>query len=804
MANLNYSRTILLLFFIFGILPTIITIQPLFGQKESDWEGMKVQLIVINGELTFDEKNVRFRFKNSDMEYSDDKKKELIHFLKKRFKDIYESIKKGNRNFKSGKTDEEFLKAYEYYNRWRSEGSIIDVDFKYFIKAYNVFENKTFTVSEPGSTSILFEYYTPFEKEGYLYFTDFYRLLKQLLIGKDTPLYVKKYKSTKDMDASIPGMPEKILLIFQVRDLINFDNVKIYLPENSGSEISNKTKHLILGDLIGELWSKERIERRLRRYLKPLGYDINVKFNCDSYPYRIEVKPAKIARITFESEIDSIGIDKCLYFLLQTRLFRKWVHKKDLEAVNVSKNNDKVHTLNLLKFPDREVPFLNGEDLQIQKLQLSQLGYTFFLSSTPTSIKSGRDDMYYRDIRVYKTSSLNETTGKETAGEKKKEKDTEKMEEIKMAPAISNSNGLIDKNEKITQPRGKFPTAEDKTSFKDVSNRKRDYRSFVGVGAEYESGQKLRLFASFQHRLKDNSSISVKIGHEDNISGSFNYHKDFLFFKGLKQKRLSLQINAHSEQNSNRILNGIETNESREGGKIRSELEWFRDLDGHLLKSYIEINRETVKLKLDNGFESRKKFTALEIGIFHFFDKPHPTSSDRLQIETFLRFGFPNDSESKFAKFKFKGNWHHAFSWTFDFDLTGHFELSSQNTPIFELPSLGPKIVRGASRDAAIGKLLYGIQAEIWTLLPIISRDIDKKFNRFIEGHFRLAFFVDIANISNTNGSEAGYRWSPGVGLRFLLNHLQISLDWAYGFGSKNSDVSRSRWSLNFKTNSPF
>jgi hemolysin activation/secretion protein len=209
-------------------------------------------------------------------------------------------------------------------------------------------------------------------------------------------------------------------------------------------------------------------------------------------------------------------------------------------------------------------------------------------------------------------------------------------------------------------------------------------------------------------------------------------------------------------------------------------------------------------LESDNGVNTSEELTTLELGSFYFFDKSLPLISNRIQIETSLRFGsLADESESKFSKFKFKGNWHYGFHQQFAFNLTGHLELSSKNTPIYELPSLGPEIVRGVIRDDSIGKHIYGIQTELWTPFPI-SKNIDNKFNRFVDSHIRLAFFVDVAYISYTTGSEAGYRWSPGFGLRFLMNPIRINLDWAYGFVPKDSNNGGGRIFLNISTTMPF
>jgi hypothetical protein len=110
--------------FLSGIFLTIIFSQTLLGYHNIDPGKIKVQLIALEGELTFDDDEKKVEFIGSAKEFPDDKKSELIRLLRKRFKDIYESIKKGNEDWgtikKSGNPNEDlkkFLAAYEY-SKW--------------------------------------------------------------------------------------------------------------------------------------------------------------------------------------------------------------------------------------------------------------------------------------------------------------------------------------------------------------------------------------------------------------------------------------------------------------------------------------------------------------------------------------------------------------------------------------------------------------------------------------------------------------------------------------------------------------
>jgi hemolysin activation/secretion protein len=150
------------------------------------------------------------------------------------------------------------------------------------------------------------------------------------------------------------------------------------------------------------------------------------------------------------------------------------------------------------------------------------------------------------------------------------------------------------------------------------------------------------------------------------------------------------------------------------------------------------------------------------------------------------------------------GNFHQKLPAFFEVDIGGHLGLNSTNTPIFEQATLGgTESVRGFRQDEAIGRRMWSLQNELWIPLPGTTNS-SAEFQRLLLRSVRLTAFADLGGISKTTGSQAGTRFGPGAGLRFIFNPVVIKLDWAYGLTSANVTTARGRFSFSIVSNLPF
>lgn len=568
--------------------------------------------------------------------------------------------------------------------------------------------------------------------------------------------------------------------------------------------LTYRQKKQILKDLDGALWYEELIKARIIRYYDLLNYTFSLEVEGNT----AKVYPAKIVYIaaTVEAKKDSTkekqAVDKAMYYLLPHDFYKKYLNipMKELKGSTVSEGAA-FYGLNLAKkweLPYDSLPILDGNRLQVQQMQLNQLDYSLNVSPYQnTSVLSEANSGQAQAIRKFSVHQRFDN------------KDTTNVKQAIHKPT---TEGMVDANHNENHLGRAFGDSEHNLRDSTKINKKRP--NYITFSSSWTVDNEVVLEATYQRIMPNHSIFSAQIGYtflqgkfsEGGFIASGNFFQDFIFFNALK-KRMSVLINANSKFTVNRILSNEPFVERRRTGKLRFELDWFRDWKGHFLQSAAGFQVQQIQAMAKNSDEiigGRLDFIDLETTWYYKKDKPQ--FSNRFLLESNLKTGRyleQNDSTTwqPYWKSSIKININQSLSRGFAIDLTGHWQFSSNVVPEWEQTALKTNLNRGFIDDAVIGRQFFGIQAEVWLPFPTFGNKFGR-FNQYLYKHLRLAPFADISYFRNTNILQEGYWSSPGMGIRYLIYPAQVNFDFVpIGFLPNKLGNEKGRFSLNLILN---
>jgi hypothetical protein len=614
-----------------------------------------------------------------------------------------------------------------------------------------------------------------------------------ILLDESTPLI---------FDEGVPPDFTAGQLVFRVADPIgdwrDTADYSIRLREDGSSVPTVASPALlakVLSPLRGKLWRPSEIRARIQSFYVERGLQPNVTLpKAGEHPKQLLIRESmRVARIILPAAPDR-DIDQILYVLLPEREFRRFLRNRAsiLNSVLAAPGSVGLRAVDYVQHLGRAAgsePYLNLARQPIQLQQLQAIGYS--VAPVPCTARVQLEGIAYMDLQVQRISDA-------SAGQTPL-----------AAPLLANTDGVIDSNLQDVRHDTPFvPSMSDGIANSTSNASARSRRNYVGGGILYAPGQTLKLIGLYQRSqldlLSDRDNFSVKSGSQANGFGGVNYFADYVGFDRWHRK-LSLQLTGSTDFTADRIFNTVRTDERRTGGLARAELEWFRDREGRLLRTYIEARRATLELSAAAA-EQTSNLTTLETGAIYLVDRPTLLSPSTLRIEPRLRLGLGlADSEVSFARLQLLANYHLKLSSSLELDLNGRIEAASSDTPLFELPSLGgAECLRGFRTDDALGRRLWSLQNELWTPIPGTAGATGGGVREFLGRSVRLAGFIDVGGIDGTRGSQPGTRVGPGLGLRFIYNSVVLKLDWAYGLGDGALGRGRERFYFTVGTNLPF
>jgi hypothetical protein len=585
----------------------------------------------------------------------------------------------------------------------------------------------------------------------------------------------------------------------------------------------------------GKLWRPAQIKSIIEEYYAERGLTGSVKISEAGREPRTIIVPesARIARLIFDKDVPDVEIDKLAYLLLPDRQARAFARTRPLKSVTIKDAEDKdveisrYMDLGDLGLSQGAEPVLNQYGFQIQQLELSQLGFVAANRETPDEVREqSTSNRSYVDIYVFK--AVEEEKGQKPANvpepalpaadesgvvRARRGGEAESVPDFvpSIPGALTGRESLADDGALEGGSAPPVPTPTPTPTPTPEQWQPKDKKNYVGGGLRYRPGKGIRLFGLAQRErlglLSSQDVLSVEAGTNDEALGALSYYSDFVLFNAIGHRRLSLQLTGKSDFNARRTFAGVETDERRTGGLLRAELELFRDRAGGMLRFYAEGRRATVQLLQDDKTVSRQNLTTLDLGGIYLFEDRVAFKPKSLRLEPRLRVGLgAAEGEPQFTSFHLNGNYHQQLSRALEVDLNGRVELASAQTPLYELPSLGGvDSLRGFREDDALGRRLWSLQSELWTVLPGTA-GAEGGFRKFLRRQVRLAGLFDIGGVYETApSSRPGFRFGPGVGARIIYRPAIIKIDWAYGSGdAATTGRGRGRFYFSVGTNLPF
>ncbi|HZS47537.1 MAG TPA: ShlB/FhaC/HecB family hemolysin secretion/activation protein [Blastocatellia bacterium] len=526
-----------------------------------------------------------------------------------------------------------------------------------------------------------------------------------------------------------------------------------------------------------KLWRSYYIQQMLSAYYAGNGYSpqIQVSTTNDTRRY-IAIQDQRVGRIIIENKttLDPTTVDKILYFLLADRPFRFYVANtvrwNDLPLAPGDTSTQALDYLDL-GFTAGSEPLLNQFLFQDQQANIAQFG---FGTTIVTDGGSARANKFYVDILIRPAAK---TATKKPSPTHSTVSSPGLNGPKSVNPALKTSDQSLGRSSNLTDP---------KSSPQETAVEKKT-RNNLSLGFDYKPGQGIRFIGGYQ-RTTNEGTISVQIGDQKNALGSLSYSKDFaLFGSSIGDsrffRRLNVQFTGSTDFNADRFLAGQDTNERRTGGYAKAELEVFRDRNGKLLQFTAEGRQTTVTLTPAGQTGTNQNITTLDLSGFFLYQKNNNPYLRRIGFDSDLRLGLGFGNEPNYRSLIITSNYHQQLFDGVETDITGHAEIDSAGTPIFEQASLGgAEMLRGFREDDAIGRRLWSLQNELWLPVPGTLHAYEGR-RSFIRKNVRIAAFTDVGAAYRTSNSPAGTKVGPGAGLRFLYGPAVFKLDWAYGIG---------------------
>ncbi len=617
---------------------------------------------------------------------------------------------------------------------------------------------------------------------------------------------------------------------FQVADPVggwsNKQDYKICFPLDindhcTAGETDPKANDIrgVLSKLPNTLWRPAAIRVRIEDYYAGKGFLPAVTLSAaDEDPkwINIQISP-RIGQILLPgTDVDDNKVDKILYLLLPDREFRFFIRcprgpirEKELRIPSDNPGQSgqtiKFKYIDYLELGENkksgDEPFLNQSQLQVQQLQLAQLG--FAVTQIPSSEAADRGGKSFIDLNVLKMAKSGSASG-------------EKPDNApKQSAPVANKQGVVDPRPQKPQfqtepvPAASFVPSKPKALLNQPGPEQK--KNYIGGGIEYFPSQGVRPLFFYQRSGLGPGDLSLQAGEMGGKAlGSINYFTDFVLFgdnllRSKFYRRMTLQFSGFSDFESNRLFYRTTTDERRTGGLARAELELFRDLDGHLLRLSLEGGYNKVELKQSNLATSKQDLTTLDLRSFYLFEGVFSRYPISVRLEPRIRIGLGLAAEEpSFVTFGLNANFHQKLPQLFEIDISGRIEQDSTNTPLFEQASFGgADVVRGFRRDDAIGRRLWSLQNELWVPVPGTSNSAEG-LGLFLRRNVRLVGFVDVGGVYQTTGSKPGVRVGPGLGVRVIYNQVVLKFDWAYGLGDAAAGTGHGRLSFNVVFNRPF
>jgi hypothetical protein len=316
----------------------------------------------------------------------------------------------------------------------------------------------------------------------------------------------------------------------------------------------------------------------------------------------------------------------------------------------------------------------------------------------------------------------------------------------------------------------------------------RDKKGYVGVGFSYQSGQGVRPIGALEYqRLFGVADVTMEAGTAMDLpNGSGSASFDYLGF-GRLHHRLSVDLKGGSDTTYHRLLGLRQLDERRNGGTGHAQIELVRNPLGSSFRVFADGDGQTVTLtdpKLTGAAATviSDTLSGGDVGATYVLSLLHLARPLQLQVEPVIRTG--TAANGSFARSALTATYHQEAIATSVFEVKAQFAAATDQTPVYELPSLGGvSSLRGFRADDELAQRVWTVQPELWHGVPL-SAGADGAVAQFVNNSVRLAAFCDFGGAYQTYAGPSGTKAGPGAGLRVQFHQVTLRLDWAYGLGT--------------------
>ena len=590
-----------------------------------------------------------------------------------------------------------------------------------------------------------------------------------------------------------PFDAETGVVVFRVPAPFDSATVAIRIPTLSAARELSRIRALRkwTRGLDGQTFLRDPVVARLTRFYDAMGLDPEISISFDGPQPSITIlEGSRIRSLAFPyglpvtgREADWRKTEIALYSVLPDAVFRQG-YLKNRSAIQARMENFSTPVLDLqqdLDVAPQSLPYASRLRIPIQQLLLQQDGFSLTVTGAsrrllPVPGEDGtpsQQEFSLLDLRLEDISQTPQTNIAPAA-----------------ATAPADSLGMVDPHSAETRPQPSFvkstPAGKGLVTpsyCDDDPTLSKPKTAYAGVGGQYLPGQGIRAFALAQKSELPlpymDAALSVRAGSGGGPTAlaTASFSADYIAFEQIHH-RLSFALEGGQDSVADRFLLGSKLDEHRRGGMVRTEFEWFRDRDGHLLKLFAEGHHDTVTLSKSGTGTLKQNVTTIDFGAVHLYQSAESPLPWLLRLEPDFLVAPSAANQQGFHRIRLAARFEHALPARYALHLAGRFEQSSRNTPEFDLPSLGgADSVRGFRQDDALGQRLWSLQNELWTPVPALT-SVD-----FVRDNLRLATFFDLGNAYRTGEQHPGLRKGTGLGVRMTYGPVVLKADVAYGIG---------------------
>lgn len=325
-------------------------------------------------------------------------------------------------------------------------------------------------------------------------------------------------------------------------------------------------------------------------------------------------------------------------------------------------------------------------------------------------------------------------------------------------------------------------------------------RHEIKAGANVGGGLAPRIWAEFAMAgITADDSLAAQVSQQSQASTDVTYSRDFVGFGNVFSRRVQIFLRGFSLIDPTSQASAGKGELRRKGLEGRATVDLFRDWQGMFAQADLSAEKHSVRDTA--GASPLPDVTKLSAG-FNFARSIHATRrSPHSELGVLLSLGRTQNGamfslvKADVAHQQFVG----AFS---RWDLRANTSNASSGAPESEWPRFGGEdSVRGYAADASLARRTWTIQNEFWFLPPRLE-DSESAVAETIRKMAAVAVFADVGELRGAPARAGGRKFGLGIGLRLVVSDfVTLRLDRAQPIHERDPAFDRrGKWYLTVST----